>query len=80
MEHRLAWLTWARIFLGRALLLEHAKASPHFLLFPSLAVVLLSCCNVVHRHEANYVHVVYVDDLDYDDYYRFRRVEKQLAN
>jgi hypothetical protein len=37
---------------------------------------------VVHRHEANYVQVVHVDDLDYDyeDYFRFWRVEKQLTN
>lgn len=36
----------------------------------------------VHRHEANYVQVVQVDYLDYDyeDYYRFGRVEKQLAS
>jgi len=36
----------------------------------------------VHRHEANYHQVVYVDylDYDYDDYSRFWRVEKQLAN
>ena len=35
--------------------------------------------DIVHRHEANYLHVVHVD-YDYDDYFRFWRVEKQLAN
>jgi hypothetical protein len=34
---------------------------------------------IVHRHEANYLRVVHVD-YDYDDYFRFGRVEKQLAN
>ena len=38
----------------------------------------------IHRHEANYLQVVRVDYLDYDyedeDYYRFGRREKQLAN
>lgn len=35
----------------------------------------------VHLHQANYVQVVQVDYLDYDyeDYYRFGCVEKQLA-
>jgi len=44
--------------------------------------VVFSCRESVHRHEANYVQVVYVDyfDYDYDDYDRFWRVEKQLAN
>jgi hypothetical protein len=47
--------------------------------------VLFSCRDIVHRHEANYFHVVHVDydydyDYDYDDYFRFGRVEKQLAN
>ena len=37
---------------------------------------------ILHRHEANYVQVVHVDylDYDYDDYFRFGRVAKQLAN
>jgi hypothetical protein len=44
--------------------------------------VLFFSRDIVHRHEANYVQVVHVDylDYDYDDYFRFRRVEKQLAN
>lgn len=35
-----------------------------------------------HRHEANYQHVVHVDyhDYDYEDYWRFRRGEKQLVS
>jgi hypothetical protein len=35
-----------------------------------------------HRDEANYHYDVYVDDLDQgeEDYFRFRRVEKQLAS
>jgi hypothetical protein len=32
-----------------------------------------------HRHEANYVYDDRVDDLDYGDYCRFGRAEKQLA-
>jgi hypothetical protein len=38
--------------------------------------------DIVHRHEANYVHLVYGDyfDYDYDDYFRFWCVEKQLAD
>jgi len=52
----------------------------------SFSPSILSCYSfaryVVHRHEANYVQVVYVDylDYDYDDYFRSGRVEKQLAN
>jgi hypothetical protein len=47
--------------------------------------VLFFLRDIVHRHEANYdqvVHVVHVDylDYDYDDYFRFGRVEKQLAS
>ncbi|HET9995437.1 MAG TPA: hypothetical protein VFQ18_08530 [Candidatus Acidoferrum sp.] len=41
--------------------------------------MVCSFCEIVHRHEANYLHVVHVD-YDYDDYFRFGRVEKQLAN
>jgi hypothetical protein len=44
--------------------------------------VLFFAREIVHRHEANYVQVVHVDylDYDYDDYFRFWCVEKQLAN
>ena len=46
--------------------------------------VLFFSRDIVHRHEANYVQVVHVDyldlDYDYDDYFRFWCVEKQLAN
>jgi hypothetical protein len=55
---------------------------PDFFTFPISLPVLFFSGYVVHRHEANYVHVVHVDylDYDYDDYFRFGRVEKQLAN
>lgn len=35
-----------------------------------------------HRHEANYRHAVHVDyhNYDYEDYWRFRRGEKQLVS
>src|SRR5436190_154773 len=58
------------------------RPSPRF----SFTSIRCSCYsasrNVVHRQQANYVQVVHVDYLDYDedDYFRFRRVEKQLAN
>ena len=44
--------------------------------------MLFSTRDIVHRHDANYVQVVHVDylDYDYDDYFRFGRVEKQLAS
>jgi hypothetical protein len=44
--------------------------------------VLFFSRDIVHRHEANCLEVVHVDyfDYDYDDYFRFGRVEKQLAN
>jgi hypothetical protein len=44
--------------------------------------VLFFFRDIVHRHEANYRHIVDVDYLDYDDHYylRFGRVAKQLAN
>jgi hypothetical protein len=53
-----------------------------FGLLPGGRPVLFFCRDIVHRHEANYVHVVHVDYVDYDqdDYFRFGRVEKQLAN
>ena len=48
----------------------------------SRGLVLSFSRDIVHRHEANYVQVVHVDylDYDYDDYFRFWCVEKQLAN
>lgn len=44
--------------------------------------MLIWVCDDIYRHEANYVQVVHVDYLDYDyeDYYRFGCVEKQLAS
>jgi hypothetical protein len=56
--------------------------SPNFL-FPSIPASCYSSSRyVLHHRQANYVQVVYVDYLDYDyeDYFRFGRVEKQLAN
>ncbi len=50
-----------------------------FIPFAAAHLVLVWLCYGVHRHEANYRQVVHVD-YDYEDYFRFGRVEKQLAN
>jgi hypothetical protein len=61
---------------------QHSAAPPDLFTFPISLPVLSFSGYVVHRHEANYLHVVPVDYLDYgyDDYFRFGCVEKQLAN
>ena len=53
---------------------------PYLCFVPPLSrVILFADIYVVRRHEANDLQNVHVD-YDDEDYFRFRRVEKQLVN